>query len=777
MPAGDGIAGIGWPQRGTIKHKKKVCLLRNETPARQLSPVGMPRRGVRLLGLVAADATENHGAPRRCAPTNETPARQLSPVGMPRRGVRLVDWVAADATERPLSVFYLSHFVFFIFFLIGLSSLEAKPEKETPITPSFAKPVKAAVLSGGTVQIPLCAVAPVRGTKYLLRTQPARGVLGEILTTEDGLASISYRHNAQLGIGADSFTYAVQSPGAAVSARATVAILVSNRPAQVEAPSEVDFGSVPVGSSSRRVVTLRNSGGENFRARIQLPSPWESALGHVEIPAGGSADVPIDFSPDTARASSGTWFLEGETTIETGDSSRRTRAGGSQPGSLLQAARRARLAGASEATAEPAEKNGFLVTLTGAGFVVLEVTPSFLKLQPGSGDSSRRDAEPAEKNGFRVQAAADGRRSAMLAVRNKTGNPVEVAFICPPDIQPITPLTIPAGEHAMVDVEAAGTSGGRATLTVKEKRVTATVELLIPPAPARLAFEPSAVDFGAIIPGTSASREITLTNSGGTPGVVEISAPDWIRTEPSRALIKPDEHLSIRLEAIGTRPGSLRGRIAFKSGDKLTEIVVSASVKAATTPTPNPAAPNIPAAPTLNLTETRQQALRVTGIFQENGFVAISWQDPNPDPRTYRFESLQITSEASLARQAALATDAGSEKFSPEEFAAERLKFTKLFEQASKNDKVVKIWSPLENVGTHESGDGKFDATFPVPPNHQVLRIRISSVLADGSTSPVKCEIRIPLEQPPARQWPVKTILLSLAALAAAAFLVRKLKR
>ena len=43
----------------------------------------------------------------------------------------------------------------------------------------------------------------------------------------------------------------------------------------------------------------------------------------------------------------------------TGDSSRRTRAGESQPGSLPMAARRARLAGASEAIAEPAEENRF----------------------------------------------------------------------------------------------------------------------------------------------------------------------------------------------------------------------------------------------------------------------------------------------------------------------------------------------------------------------------------------------------------------------------------
>jgi hypothetical protein len=152
----------------------------------------------------------------------------------------------------------------------------------------------------------------------------------------------------------------------------------------------------------------------------------------------------------------------------------------------------------------------------------------------------------------------------------------------------------------------------------------------------------------------------------------------------------------------------------------------------------------------------------------------VSWHDPNPDPRTYRLELLQITSEASIARLAAVAPDPGTEKFSAEEFAAERLKFTKIFEQASKNDKVVKTWVPLEKVDLHESGNRIFTAAFPAPPGQQAVRIRISPVLSDGSISPVKTEIRIPLKQPPARHWPVKTILLALVFLASLAILVRK---
>jgi hypothetical protein len=44
--------------------------------------VGMARRAVRLVGLGAADATENIGAPRRCAPANETLVSRSYPAGM-----------------------------------------------------------------------------------------------------------------------------------------------------------------------------------------------------------------------------------------------------------------------------------------------------------------------------------------------------------------------------------------------------------------------------------------------------------------------------------------------------------------------------------------------------------------------------------------------------------------------------------------------------------------------------------------------------------------------
>lgn len=616
---------------------------------------------------------------------------------------------AAPSTVRTARFLAFSLCLLTVFLPISL--LSAK-EKELAITPSFAKPVQATVFLGGTVEIPLHANVPRHGTKYLLRSQPQKGRLEEIVTDYDGLASVVYQNDSRKGIGTDTFTYAVQSQGAAVSARATVTLKVINRPALLVAPAETDFGNVPLGSTAKQIVTLLNSGGEPFVSQIQLSSPWKCEVGSLEIPAGKSKDVSVEFSPDVARTFSGEWFLAG--------------AGGTG------------------------------VRLTGTGYVIFDVSPTFLKLQE----------------------SPDGGRSEKLTIANRTDERLEVTFACPGGLRPISPLVIEAGGQAEVKVEAdpACSAGGKTSLTVSEKRTSTSVEILIQPLPAKLSTAPaSSLDFGEVHAGKSAAREIKITNSGGLPAALEISAPDWILPDVSHLLVKPGEERSIRIEVAATRPGRLRDRMLFKYNNSVLELLVSATVPSVA-PHANPTASpeQKPERPVFNIAETKRQALRVTEISQEKGMVVLQWQDPNPEPRTYRVEALQITSEASLARQAAVAPDLGSEKFSAEEFAAERLKFTKIFEQVSKNDKVVKTWVPLEKLELHESGNRVFTATFSAPSGQPVIRLRISSILPDGSTSPIQTEIRIPLNQPPARHWPVKTILLSITALFAIAVLVRK---
>jgi hypothetical protein len=608
------------------------------------------------------------------------------------------------APQNGLPRHFLRAFLLALF--LPLALLSAK-EKEPVITPSFAKPVEATIFLGGTIEIPLAANAPAHGTRYLLRSQPRKGQLDEIVTADSGHASVVYRNDARGGTGTDTFTYAVQSPGAAVSSRATVTVKVINRPPHIEAPGDANFGNVPVGSTARRVVTLENSGGEPFVSQIQLSSPWRCEVGRLEIPPGKSKDVVLEFSPDVARTFAGEWFLAG--------------AGGTG------------------------------IQLAGTGYIVFDVSPSFLKLQE----------------------SPDGTRSEKLTVSNRTDERVEVSFACPGGLLPIAPLLIEGGGQAAVKVEAdpARPAGGKTSLTISDKSTSRVVEILIPPLPAKLSVGPSSsLDFGEVPAGKSAAREISVSNSGGLPAAVEVSCPNWILPDTTRLVVKPGEERKIRLEAVAARPVMLRDRMLFKYDNTAAELVVSITVPAGGPSPSSTPAPEKPAA----VPAAKHLPLRVTKISQDKGAVSVCWQDPNPDRRTYRVDSLRLTSSASLARQAAIGPDVGSEKFSPEEFAAERLKLSKIFEQASKNDKVVKIWSPLEKLDLRESGNATFTATFPAQPNAPAMRVRISSVLPDGSTSPVQTEIRIPLVQPPPRRWPVKTILLTLAALAAATVLVRK---
>jgi hypothetical protein len=592
--------------------------------------------------------------------------------------------------------FSIRALAFFLAAVIAVSGLEAK-EKEQTIRPSFAKPVRAVVFQGGEVRIPLGATTPVGGTKYLVRSLPSKGRLGEVVVTEDGQGSVVYRHGGG-GIGEDSFTYAVQLPGAAVSSRATVSIRVINRPARVVAPEEVDFGSVPVGASSRRVLVLKNPGGEKFSGRLVLPAPWTCDRGRVEVSPGGSLELAVDFSPDGVREYSGTYLLDG--------------AGGTTG------------------------------LLTGGGYVVFEVSTKQLKLLE----------------------SADGSRSAELSVANKTADPLTVAFECPPEIRAIPPLTIPPGESASAMVVAADSqnSGVRSGIVLRESRVSATVEVAIPPAPARLLSEPAtAVDFGDLAPGSSAAREMSVTNAGGVAAAVELGLPPWIRADPDRALVKPGERRTFRIEAVGARPGDLRDRIVLKSDAGSVELVVTAKVRAPAAPTPAQASAT-PLPPSFQ----PLQPLQITRIAQGNGTVVVRWVDPNPEPHTIRVESLRITSQSSLARQAVLALNVDAEKFRAEEFAAERLRLGQLYEKASKDDRIVKIWSPLEKMKIGELGNRTFEVSFPMP-GDPVVRIRILMVFPDGVVSDVVSEIRIPLQHPKPPGPPLALIALGLVGLIA----------
>ena len=111
--------------------------------------------------------------------------------------------------------------------------------KEEIVRPSFAENVSATVERGGKTVITLRARVAGRETRYLIRTPPAQGRLGEVRVSETGTATIEYFSSGEGKFFTDHFTYAVQNLGANMSARAEVQISIVESPPKIGAPGEV----------------------------------------------------------------------------------------------------------------------------------------------------------------------------------------------------------------------------------------------------------------------------------------------------------------------------------------------------------------------------------------------------------------------------------------------------------------------------------------------------------------------------------------------------------
>lgn len=168
---------------------------------------------------------------------------------------------------------------------------------------------------GGSVDIPLRAAGQLgKSIDFLLREPPAHGTLGEVRTTGRDSAVVTYTHRAEDGPATDSFAYAVQAPGTAVSAPAVVEVRVLDdppRPALVGEEgggrTDVDFGAVPAGGgTARREVWVENRGGGVAVGILEPPAPWvvEGAAGY-RLGRDERQGFTLVFRPGAARAYTG----------------------------------------------------------------------------------------------------------------------------------------------------------------------------------------------------------------------------------------------------------------------------------------------------------------------------------------------------------------------------------------------------------------------------------------------------------------------------------------
>ncbi len=420
----------------------------------------------------------------------------------------------------------------------GLSAQSAPKEKETfAPPPPMAQGQSVSLYIGQSIEIPLKAIGRVpTSLRFLIRTPPQHGKLGEIHLTGNKTASVAYTHDEKAGLGPDSFTYAVQGMDGPVSAAAVVNITVSEEPPAFSAVAEVKFPRVWTGETAEQEIVLKNTGGGIMKGKISAQAPW-IILSKADYKIGRKeeAKILVQFAPQ-----------------EEGDY-------------------RDKLMFSHDGKAQ--------VTLIGSADAPFEF-------------------EPVKKVELSTQGT-DTARSGKFLVRNKTDRERTLKITLPPQLVGPKELTLAPGEEKDVAlrttedfVEALDDSIVLVSGGFREE-LTLHVFALEP----RLKFEPTGgIVFGEIQSNRNYKSSLTLTNTGGDSAHLKTILPKGIliQPDPNAEVLKVGETRNFEVAFESGSPGSYQGFIEItpEGGPAISIPVTARIVRPPTVSDKSPSVPN-----------------------------------------------------------------------------------------------------------------------------------------------------------------------------------------
>lgn len=384
--------------------------------------------------------------------------------------------------------------------------LQAAPkEQPTPPPPPMPQAQNVSIFRGRTVEIPLRAIgrAPSQ-LKFLIRTPPKYGRLGEIRFTSRKTAVVTYSHDEKAAAGFDSFTYAVQAIDSAVSAPATIQLAISEEPAALAVVHALDFGRVWVGESREEEVSIRNTGGGTLAGRVIVSEPWR-ILGSPEYRLARREEkkVRVLFAP-----------------TDSGEFA-------------------ARLAFSHDSRSS--------VTLSGGAADPLELVPA-------------RELELATLPGETV-------RGGTLTLRNLTAANRIVDISVPDTLEAPEEVSVPAKGESVVELRTkpAFLGGLEDRVDLQSEGYQRSLPLRVFAVPPLLAAEPAALVFEALAVKTPGRRTLVLRNAGGSPARLRLDAPPEILflPDPNAAVLAPGEKRSFEVELELSSTGDWQGEITI----------------------------------------------------------------------------------------------------------------------------------------------------------------------------------------------------------------------
>jgi len=422
--------------------------------------------------------------------------------------------------------------------LLGLAVVQAAPKEEpTPAPPPMPQTQNITIFRGRTVEIPLRAIGRAASQlKFLIRTQPKHGKLGEIQFTSRKTAIVTYYHDEKSAATYDSFTYAVQGAGTAVSAPGVVNIAISEEPPALSVIHALDFGQAWVGEKRSEEVVIRNTGGGTLVGRIIVSEPWK-ILGSPEYRLSRKEEkkIRVLFAP-------------------------------SDPGEFS-----ARLLFSHDPRSS--------VTLSGGAQAPFEFDPA---------GEVQLAAEPGKTG-----------RSGRLKIRNLTPADRLVDVSLPEQIEAPDEITIPANGEATLDLRAKEgfLSGLEDRIDLESEGYQRSLPLRVAAVPAILRSEPAeGLDFGEVSVKTPVRRTLSLRNEGGLPARLRVEFPKEVLLipDPNAVVLAPGEKRDFEVELEIALDGPYQRAISIGGEDKTPalSIPVLARGLAPASPAAKPALPS-----------------------------------------------------------------------------------------------------------------------------------------------------------------------------------------
>lgn len=451
------------------------------------------------------------------------------------------------------------------------------------------------VYRGETTLIPLSAKGRlVEEARFLIRSQPKFGTLGEAEWAQPGRGQISYSHVDANGTGTDGFTFAVQSPGSPVSAPGKIRIRIIERPGSFSVPELTEFGATLTGRSSEQTLRLENTGGGIIEGDLKVPAPW-TVMGrtHYRLARGESAEIRLRFSPGESRD-----FV---------------------------------------AKVEFSHDAKTRAMLHGEGVAPFRVLPNGVDLQ-----HPQRSVEKS---------------TATVTVSNPQAQPLLLKITAPPIVEVPATLEVPAEGSTELTVRANPQSltGGDGKILLTHANDTATLAVRVFPAPALLQTKPANVFALGKMEATDTIRgHFQIANHGGSPTEILLEPPRGVTlTTADRLTLAPGEERRITFDFDPITPGTYEDNLWLWFDRQKIPLKFTAQIEASgTSPehrtaeiTPETSAPsgNEPAA-----TDTIALSFNQLFVSEQNYHeVKVAWKRPTQNaPASYRVNRRKLETSA-----------------------------------------------------------------------------------------------------------------------------------